>query len=341
MVRLSRSLSLLAAVGAAAAMSVTLPGPAEGRARDGDIVVANRGSANLSVINTETLSVRTISLPTAAPAEPMYVNHWAAGGVVFVGDRANNQVLVLDDEDYTLVDTIAVGARPFHQWIERNGRQLWVVGDVSDTVTVVDPVQRAAIKTIPLPADLAARGGSPHDVFVDGQYAFVSVLGLSDGTGVVLRYSTRTFTETGRIATGGDPHLFIRSAALYVESQAGSRISAYHPQTLRQLGSAAVPSSHGIWVTNTGHVLTTNIAGGGTDAVWRLDRHLGAVSAVASTAFPTPHNLAVDGPERQLFVTHSGPTANRVTVFALTGAGFGAATSVTVGTNPFGIGLVI
>jgi hypothetical protein len=208
-------------------------------------------------------------------------------------------------------------------------------------VTVVDPARRAAIRTIHLPADLAARGGSPHDVFVDGQHAFVSVLGLSDGTGVVLRYSTRTFAETGRLAVGGDPHLFVRASTLYMTSQAESRISAFHVQTLRPVGSATVPSSHGIWVTRTGDVFTSNIAGGGVDAVWLLDRQLGSVADIASTAFPTPHNIAVDVAERQRFLTHSGPTANRVTVFQLTNSGFGAATSVTVGTNPFGLGLVI
>jgi hypothetical protein len=36
-------------------------------------------------------------------------------------------------------------------------------------VTVVDPVQHRVIKTSLLPADLAAHGGGPHDVFVDGR----------------------------------------------------------------------------------------------------------------------------------------------------------------------------
>ena len=80
-----------------------------------------------------------------------------------------------------------------------------------------------------------------------------------------------------------------------------------------------------------------SIAGGGTDAVWHLDRRLRVVD-VADTDVPVPHNLVeLDG---QVFVTHSGATANQVSVIDHGRRGFGDSTTVTVGLNPFGLAVV-
>lgn len=309
--------------------------PANATGRDaGEIVVANRGSGDLSVIDANTLEVNPVSLPDAA--EPMYVSHSKQSGTVFVGDRANDRVIALDDKSYDVLGTVAVGQGVFHQWVDN--RQLWVVGDIDNTVTVVDPKTLTVTETIAIPAELTEAGGKPHDVFVEGPFAFVSIVGLTDG--VVLQYSTNTFEETGRIVTGGDPHLFVRSARLYVASQGGSTVSVYRMSDLHPLGSASVPNAHGIWVMSSGEVLTTNLAGGGSDAVFQLDRLLNSVTDTVDTAFPVPHNLTVDRFQQQAFVTHSGGTANQVSVIELSRAGLGGVTSVTVGTNPFGLALV-
>lgn len=314
-------------------LSTLLAAPAAAGSDSGEIVVANRGSASVSVIDSDTLEVTTVDLPGT---EPMYESHADRYGRVFVGDRAGSQVIALDDEDYSVLGTVQVGDGVIHQWVD--GSQLWVVGNTSDSVTVVDAGSLAVRETIDLPADIVDAGGSPHDVFVSGRNAFVSVVGLEDG-GVVLRYSTKTFEETGRIATGGDPHLFVRSGRLYVASQDGSSVTVYNPVTLQQLSSIDIPTAHGIWVTNRGNVLVTNIAGGGDSAVFSLDRRLGGVRDTVDTEFATPHNLAVDEGDRQL-VTHSGATADHVSVVDLHGGDFGAVTEVTVGINPFGLALV-
>ena len=85
---------------------------------------------------------------------------------------------------------------------------------------------------------------------------------------------------------------------------------------------------------------TTNLAGGGVDAVSQLDRLLTGVTDAVDTPFAVPHNLTVDRFGEHAFVTHSGGTANQVSIIELGGSGFGGVTSVTVGTNPFGIALV-
>ena len=309
---------------------------ASGR-RDGQVVVANRGSGDISVVDTKTLDVVTVDLP--GEAEPMYVSHDRRNDRVIVGDRASSTVVALDEDTFEVVGSTAVGGGVFHQWLDPKVRQLWVVGDTSKTVTVVGTDWLDVLATIDIPADLTERGGVPHDVFVSGRHAFVSILGLDDGSGVVLRYSTRKFTETGRITTGGDPHLFVDKNRLYVASQESSSVTRYRVGSLQEVSTTSVPNAHGIYVTNKNEVLVTNIGGGGIDAVWELNARLNRVRDITDTSVPTPHNLTVDD-RRQAWVTHSGGTANQVSVIDLERRGFGDATVITVGTNPFGLAFV-
>ena len=332
-----RLLSVLATVVALTA-AVFVPSTAGAAAPSSDVVIANRGSGDISVVDTTTLTVTTVALPGAL-AEPMYVSHDSRHDRVLVGDRGSSTIVAFDDETYDIVGTVPVGDGVFHQWIDTGREQLWVVGTTNSTVSVVDTETLSLITTFALPADVTADGGVPHDVFVAGNHAYVSVLGLSDGSGLVIQYSTKDFDETGRIAPGGDPHLFVRGGKLYVASQEASTISRYHATTLAPLGDQPVPAAHGLFVTDRNEVFVTNIAGGGVDALWELDGRLAGVTDVADTTPPVPHNLTVDD-NRQLWVTHSGGTADQVSVVQLGPDGFGDSTVVTVGTNPFGLAFV-
>ena len=324
-----------------AAVLLLLSTPAQADAggyhRGSSVVVANRGSGDVSIIDTQTLEVETVDLP--GEAEPMYVSHDDRNGRVLVGDRASSTIVALDDDSYDVVGSVAVGEGVFHQWLDVGQEQLWVVGTTAQTVSVVDSDDLELLVTMTIPAELIERGGVPHDVFVSGRHAFVSVLGLGDGSGAVIQYSTQTFEETGRIVTGGDPHLFVTGNNLYVASQDASTVSRYQANDLTLRTSASVPAAHGIFVTNRNEVLLTNIAGGGTDAVWELNKHLTQVVDTADTTVPTPHNLTVDN-RRQVFVTHSGATADQVSVIDLDRQGFGDTQLVTVGINPFGLAFV-
>ena len=77
----------------------------------GEVVVANRASGTISVIDVRTEHVTTVNLPAGDnPPEPMYVVYVHRGNYVFVGDRANDRVVVFDADDYSVVDTIPAGA---------------------------------------------------------------------------------------------------------------------------------------------------------------------------------------------------------------------------------------
>ena len=313
------------------------PAAATNGNRSTAVVVANRGSGDISIIDTASLAVENRDLP--GDAEPMYVNHDRRSNRIFVGDRRSSTIVVLDDDNYDIVGSVPVGDGVFHQWLDPALRQLWVIGDTSQTVTIVDTHKLDVVATIDVPQDLVDRGGSPHDVFVSGRHAFVTILGLDDGTGAVVQYSTRTFAETRRVAVGDDPHVFVSGSRLYVASQDSSTVAVFRARNLRPINEASVPAAHGIFVTNRNEVLVTNIAGGGTDGVWELKRPAQATVDVTDTAVATPHNLTVDN-RRQVFVTHSGATADQVSVIDLDRRGFGKSTTVTVGTNPFGLAYV-
>ena len=66
------------------------------------------------------------------------------------------------------------------------------------------------------------------------------------------------------------------------------------------------------------------------------------VGKAVATPFAVPHNLALRPDGRRLFVTHSGPSADRVTIYDIhqkTGLPMYVG-EATVGMNPFGIGYV-
>lgn len=317
--------------------TLLLPAAADARKGSSDVVViANRGSGDISVIQTDDLSVETIALPGAA--EPMYVNHDLRNDLVLVGDRASSTVVAFDQDTFEIAGTVDVGEGVFHQWYSPSAGQLWVVGDIANTVSVVDTKHLTLETTIDMPGDLTVQGAKPHDVYVSGQFAYVSFLNLFDGSGAVVQYSTRTFEEIGRVSTGQDPHLFMRGNKLYVASQGASTVERYNGRTLQLLDTIDVPNAHGIYISNRGEVLATNIAGGGTDGVYEVDRNLRQVRSTTDT-LAIPHNLTVDG-NRQGWVTHSGPTSDQVSVIDLERMGFGPTATVTVGLNPFGLAFV-
>ncbi|MDH5519047.1 MAG: hypothetical protein OEZ14_00805, partial [Acidimicrobiia bacterium] len=145
----SRSIGRLLAVLATVATilaALLSPGTAEATSPSSAVVVANRGSGDISVIDTSSLAVTTVTLP-AGNAEPMYVSHDIRHNRVLVGDRGSSTIVAFDDETYDVVGTVAVGDGIFHQWIDSMREQLWVVGTTNSTVSVVDTEDLSLITT--------------------------------------------------------------------------------------------------------------------------------------------------------------------------------------------------
>ena len=324
---------------------------AEGNDPDGGkVVVANRNSGSISIIDTNTDAViATINLPAGDNTpEPMYVVYSHFGDRFFVGDRGNDRVVVFDADNFSVIDTISTGAGVFHMWADSRGRQLWVNNDADNTATVIDTKTLAVIATVPMPADLVGLGGKPHDVILDrsGRFAWVTMLGFGDGTGYVVQFSTRTFAEVNRVQVGDDPHLSLatRGRALYVPVQGSSEVSVFDRYTLAPITAIDVPNAHGAGMRADGKIFyTTNIAGGGADGIFTIDtRSNTLVGQPVDTPYPTPHNIALTPDGTKLYLTHSGATADQVTIYSASKQAPVPVyqDEVTVGLNPFGLAYI-
>lgn len=318
----------------------------------GKIVVANRGSGNISIIDAgDGDLIATVPLPQADGEnfpEPMYVVYTRIGDQFFVGDRANDRVVAFDADNFKVLGTISTGSGVFHMWADPRGRQLWVNNDIDNTSTVFGPDTYEVLATVPTPADLVAMGGKPHDVILDpqGNFAYVSVLGLPGASDYIVQFSTDSFEEVGRAAVGKDPHLSLtqRNNHLYVPSQGSNAVYILNRQTMELVDVLPVPGAHGAGMAFSGkYFYTTNLTGGGDDALYSIDTKTNTVIGEPTDApYAVPHNIALTRSLDMLFLTHSGGTADKVSFYAVsTGEPMPEfAGEVTVGLNPFGLSFV-
>lgn len=321
-----------------------------GRSGRDVVVIANRGSGTISVIDVRSGNVvGTFDLPAAPnPPEPMYVVYSPFSHRVFVGDRANDSVVVFRAWDFTVEASVSVGAGVFHMWDGILNHQLWVNNDVDKTTTVINPTTLNVLATVPTPADLVADGGKPHDVIVDptAPYAYITVLGVSGANDYVVKFSTKTFQEVDRAPVGKNPHLSLtaRNNLLYVPSQGSDAVFVLNRDTMDVVKQIPVPGAHGAGMPLDGETFyTTNLPGGGTDGLFAIDTATNAVVGnPVDTPYPVPHNIVLTPRARKLFLTHSGAEADKVTTYEIAGADPTPVFTgeVTVGLNPFGLDYV-
>lgn len=317
----------------------------KGAGNSGNIVVANRASGSISVINTRTDQVTNYQLPAGPNTpEPMYVVFVRLGQRVFVGDRANNQVVVFHASDYSIETTITVGQGVFHMWADPQGKQLWVNNDIDNTTSVIDLRSLEVIATVPTPADLVAMSGKPHDVILGqhGRLAYITVLGLSGPSDYVVQFNTSTYQETGRAAVGKDPHLSlnVNNRFLYVPCQNTNAVFVLNRYNMDLVKMLTVPGAHGAGMSTNGKVFyTTNLLGGGTDGLFAINTRRNEVIGSSDTPFAVPHNIAITPNSKKLYLTHSGATSDKVTVYKISNRHPVPVflKEITVELNPFGI----
>ncbi len=318
------------------------------QADSGKVVVANRASGTISVIDTHTDTVTaTVPLPAGVNApEPMYVVYSPTHHRVFVNDRSNNRVVAFDARTFALEATIPSGAGGWHAWGDIGKRQLWVANDIDDTATVIDMGTLEVLATVPMPSDLAVGTGRPHDVILDptAPFAYVTMIGVVGPDDYVVMFSTESFAEVARAPVDKDPHVSLarQDALLYVACQGGGVVSVLDRTTLDPVADIPVPNAHGAGMTRNGKVFyTTNIAGGGPGGLVTIDTSVLAVLGTTDTPFTIPHNIALTPNSRKVYVTHSGAN-NQVTVYeaSMQNPVPGLLGSVMVGSNPFGLAYV-
>jgi YVTN family beta-propeller protein len=268
---------LLALVALALILVIPASANSSGLGPKGKVVVANRASGTISVIDARTDGlIATVDLPAGPNApEPMYVTYAKGSGNVFVGDRANDRVVVFDGEDFEVMGTVAAGQGVFHMWSDDHDRQLWVNNDVDNTATVIDPLTLEVITTVPMPPDLVAQGFKPHDVILDpkGRFAYVTLLGGAGDHDYLVQFSTETFEEVNRAAVGNDPHVSLtaRNDLIYVPAQNSNIVSIFNRETLELVDELPIPGAHGAGMAPNGKVFyTSNLTGGGADGLFAI-----------------------------------------------------------------------
>jgi len=314
---------------------------------EGKVIVANRASGTISIIDSYSDTViGTIALPTAInKPEPMYVVHSPDGNRIFVGDRANNRVVVFNDETYEVETSVTTGKGVFHMWVDVGDKQLWVNNDIDNTATVIDPVTLEVLATVSMPDDIVALGGKPHDVTLDpsGEFAYVSMIGVAGAYDVVVKFSTDTFTEVLRADVGKDPHLSVtrENKILYVPTQNNNAVYILSRKDLSLIELLSIPGAHGAAIPRNGKTFyTTNISGGGVQGLYSINTKSNELLGDGvDIDFPVPHNIVLDRSSRKLYITHSGAQSNTVTVFIVnpeTGIPV-YKSAIVVGNNPFGL----
>jgi DNA-binding beta-propeller fold protein YncE len=204
------------------------------------------------------------------------------------------------------------------------------------------------ITTVPTPADLVDMGGKPHDVILGpwGYLAYVTVLGVAGENDYVIQFNTHTFEEIGRAAVGKDPHVSLNlwNRWLYVPCQNSDVVVVLNRFNMQQHTEIEVPGAHGAGMNLFGrYFYTTNLPGGGSDALYTIDtRNNSLVGDPVDSPYPVPHNLALSSNGKKLFLTHSGGSSDKVTVYRMRGRVPSPefVSEVTVGLNPFGIAYV-
>lgn len=334
----------------------------------GRVLVANRTSGTISVIDEKTDSIlKSVSVAGkfVRPPEPMYVNYSTKHNRILVNDRANNQIIAMNADTYEIQNTVPIGKGAFHMWTDGIGKQTWNVNDVDKTFTVINPGTLKVLKTVKIPADLLAKGGKPHDILLDkaGKWAIATIVGVGDATesDVVVQYSTKTFKEIARMGVGKDPHVGIldNGSKLFVPTQNANKVYVLDPnKKLKKLKELSVPGAHGAaWMPNNQFFYTTNLPGvtlsGGKNKnmLWAINAR--TMKIAGSTPFPkikgleVAHNLTINAAGTKLYLTHSGhesgSTIGDVTVYSISSAKPVPKyinKRVAVGLNPFGISYI-
>ncbi|NER82859.1 MAG: beta-propeller fold lactonase family protein, partial [Leptolyngbya sp. SIO1D8] len=297
----------------------------------GHIVVANRASGDLAILNESTgMLLGNVTLPIGsenAAGEPMYISFLNRTDEVAVADRANNQVVFFDHSTYEVTNTVATGAGNFHMVANLKETQLWVVNDIDNALTIIDPQTKIELERIRLPEELIGSNAKPHDVVLspNGQYAYVTIgQGDNPNADLLLKIDAQSFEVVDSAEVGKDAHVSLapEHSLLYVLSQESDRIDIFDRRgpALELVGTIDQPGAHGVSSSADGQYLyTTNLPGGGESGLFVIDTTTNEIvgNQDGIDTLPVPHNVAVTNDGKHLFLTHSGATANSVSRFSL------------------------
>ncbi|MBV6441040.1 MAG: YncE family protein [Haliscomenobacteraceae bacterium CHB4] len=294
------------------------------------VVVANRAGSSLSYIDAQTNKV--VHYQVIPGSEPMYAVYVPGKDRLYVGDRAQSKVHVINPATYSIENSITVGNGVWHMWADGKGKQLWVSNDVDKSISVIDIASGSVVATIPL-------GIKPHDVFVteEGSKAYVSVFTGNDTPDSVYMFSTANYKKLAAAAVGKDPHLFHQTKGnqLFVPCQSGN-LFVLNGATLKEIENIPAPGAHGVYLSpDNNYLYVSNITG---NQIITVNTSTLTVSGQPVPAMlNTPHNITLNASGKKLFLTHSGAASSSVAIYDVSNGILTNGNVVTAGTNPFGL----
>jgi YVTN family beta-propeller protein len=290
------------------------------------VYVSNNGNSTVSVINTSTNTVSTVSDPSG---------YLTSGGLqeiavspdntrVYVVASNLNYVAVIDVSSLTVVDTITVGSVPFGVAFGSNGKA-YVTNFISGTVSeitlnanmLLDSV--TATYTVPTgPRGVVAFnvGSAPH--------VYVACAGGFNNDVEAIDLSTNPPTTTTINVGGGPIHLDVvpGGSKVYVSRSSSNQVSAISTSTdtvVANISSGGgFPLGVAVSATPTGNrvfVANFNVNGFGSYDVGRISASTDTLLGVL-TVQSKPRGVAANSAGTRVYVTNTN--SNTVSVIDTT-----------------------
>ena len=318
------------------------------------VAICNRGGGTISLVDPNTLESTEYELPDEG--EPMYFGLSQAKSELWVGDRANNRLVIyrMKGCQVELDGYVDTPAGLFHSMItQRLDSEYPIVAttcDIDNKIVVHDLTTRRLLATLDPPQEAIDAGTKPHDITTNGDYIIATFLGGEEGSGFVACYDAIDFSLLSVLETEADPHVAIREETdLFVAAQGGNNpgfvIKASVPD-LNVLSSVERPSPHGMFISfDSKYLYTTNIGGGGESAIDTWDVATGEQMdcPTVTTSNPVPHNPTVSFDGKMIYITHSGATSENNSAFSIGDDGCPDPSSERIfqtDENPFGLFVV-
>ena len=164
---------------------------------DSDLAFASAiGSGTVSVLDLVAGEVRA-TLRTGRGAEGLDIA--PHGGEVWVGNRDDHSLSVIDVSSLSVVATIPCRAVPIRVKFTPDGRHVLVSNARSGDVAVFDAVERREVRRVRMPSE----GSVPVGILIEpgGRYAFVA----NTNADVVAVLDLKTWAIVGHLTAGDEP----------------------------------------------------------------------------------------------------------------------------------------
>jgi YVTN family beta-propeller protein len=304
------------------------PSPALAR----NAYVANNGSGNVSVIDTQTNTV--VGSPIALGNAPVGTAITPDGRRAYVATPFSSSVSVIDTQTNALVGS-PITTHNGASWvaITPDGTRAYVVNSDNNSVSVIDTQTNAvivsAIPVVDLPRQIA--------ITPDGTRAYVPARS-PDSVHVI---STQTNTVIGSIALGAGTNAWgiaitPDGSRAYVANNGSTTVSVIDTQTNAVVGSPITVGTNprGIAITPDG--TRAYVANFGSGNVSVINTQTNALVGGPITVGANPSSVAISPDGRHVYVSNSGSGGVSV-IDTQTNTVVG---SIPVGSGPDGIAIV-